>query len=100
MATDPEQSIVPPSQSRGGGNAPDDDEVARKGDWAGHAAEGIVPAPPADQSGVDPSAGDDAGAATNGGADLPDVKDLEPSKRDTALNAMQTVRDYAATKRG
>jgi hypothetical protein len=127
MTTDPENSIVPPSQTRGG-NAPDADEVARKGDWAGQAAEGIVPAEqggsdapremlapdpelgssvlgqttgsdePATDSGVDSSAGDDAEATTSGGANLPDAEGIDPSIRNAAMSAMQAVRDYAATK--
>jgi hypothetical protein len=127
MTTDPEKSIVPPSQARGG-NAPDADEVARKGDWAEHAAEGIVPAEqggsdapremlapdpelgssvlgqttgsdvPATDSGVDSSAGDDADATTRDGANLPDREGIDPSVRHAAMNAMQAVRDYAKTK--
>jgi hypothetical protein len=41
--TDQEQSIVPPSETSGGA-APDAQETAEKGDWAGKAGEGIVPA--------------------------------------------------------
>jgi hypothetical protein len=126
MTTDPEKSIVPPSQTSGG-NAPDADEVARKGDWAGHAAEGIVPAEqggsdapremlapdpelgssvlgqttgsdePATDLGVDSSAGDNA-EATNGRANLPVTEGVEPSVRAAAMNAMQAVRDYTKTK--
>jgi hypothetical protein len=127
MTTEPEKPIVPPSQTRGG-NAPDADEVARKGDWAGHAAEGIVPAEqggsdapremlppdpelgssvlgqttgsdePATESGVDSSAGDDA-EATSAAANLPPVPEgVDPSIRKAAMNAMQAVRDYTATK--
>jgi len=42
MATDPEKTIVPPSQTRGV-TAPDAVEVARKGGWARHAANGVEP---------------------------------------------------------
>jgi hypothetical protein len=127
MATDPQNSIVPPSQTAGG-NASDADEVARKGDLAERAAEGISPAEqaesdaprgkpapdpelgssvlgqttgsdePATASGVDSSAGDDTDATTSDGADLPDGEGVEPPIRHVAMDAMQTVRDYAATK--
>jgi hypothetical protein len=73
MPTDPEQPIVPPSQTTGGNE-------------------------PATESGVDSSAGDDADATTSAGANLPDEEAAEPSIRDAATNAMQTVRDYAKTK--
>jgi hypothetical protein len=127
MTTDPEKSIVPPSQTSGG-NAPDADEVARKGDWAGHAADGIVPAEqggsdapremlapdpelgssvlgqttgsdePATESGVDSSAGDDAEATASAGANLPHGEGVERSVRDAAMNPMQAVHDYHKTK--
>jgi len=109
--TDPEQSIVPPSQTSGG-TAPDAQETAKKGDWAGHAAQGIVPAElggadapremladdpelvssvlgqstgsdePATEWGVDLSAGDNADATTHGGPNLPDDPDVEPDLKD------------------
>lgn len=98
MATEPQQSIVPPTQQRGG-TAPDEQEIARKGEWASHAEQGIVPAEqggsdapqemlgddpqlggavlgqttgseePATQDGIDPSAGDNADATTFDGPD-------------------------------
>jgi hypothetical protein len=100
MATDPENSTVPPSQTTGG-NAPDADEVAQKPDpELGSSVLGQTTGSdePATASGVDPSAGDDTDATTSGGANLPDGEDVEPSIRHTAMNAMQTVRDYAKTK--
>jgi hypothetical protein len=121
-ATDPEQSIVPPSQTSGGG-APDAQEVAEKGDWAGHAAEGIVPAKdggadapremlgddpelpsgalgqttgsdePATETGVDLSGGDNADATSQGGANLPDDPDAEPDVKDGMAKPLREV-DY------
>ena len=119
-ATDPEQSIVPPSQTSGG-TAPDAQEVAEKGDWAGRAAEGIVPsdlggadAPsemlgddpelgssvagqttgndePATETGVDLSAGDNADATSQGGPPaMPDDPNAEPDVKD---GAAQPVRE-------
>ena len=94
-ATNPEQSIVPPSETSGG-TSPDAEENAQTGDWAGHAVEGIVPAElggadapremlaedpelessvlgqttgsdePATETGVDLSAGDNADATSQG----------------------------------
>ena len=91
MATDPEESTVPPSEQRGG-TTPDDQEALDKGDWAGKAAEGIVPAEqggsdaPREMLGedpeLDPSGGDNADATTDGGANLP--QDAEPDLKDAA----------------
>lgn len=111
MAIDPSQSTVPPSEQRGG-STPDADEAQQKGDWAGQASEGIVPpeqggsdAPremlgedpelgssvlgattgsdePATESGIDLSAGDNADATTNGGANLPGDANAEPDVKD------------------
>jgi len=113
MAIDPSQSTVPPSEQRGG-STPDAAEAREKGDWAGQAAEGIVPAKdggsdapremlgedpelgssvlgattgsddPATESGVDLSAGDNADATTNGGAKLPAEDGAEPDVKDAA----------------
>jgi hypothetical protein len=121
-ATDSEQSIVPPSQTSGG-TAPDAQEVAEKGDWAGHAAGGIVPAEdggsdapremladdpeltssalgqttgsdePATETGVDLSAGDNADATTQGGANLPDDPNAEPDVKDGMAKPLREV-DY------
>ena len=111
--TDPQNSIVPPSE-RSGGAAPDDEEVARKGDWAATAAEGIVPAEdgganapeelkaddpelespvagrttgsdePATETGIDLTAGDNADATSHGGPTLPDDPNVEPDVKDGA----------------
>ena len=113
MPIDPSQSVVPPSE-QSGGTSPDEAEAREKGDWAGTAAEGIVPAEdggsdapremlgedpelgssvlgattgsdePATESGVDLSAGDQADATTDGGANLPGEQDAEPDVKDGA----------------
>jgi hypothetical protein len=109
--SDDEQGSEKPSEQRGG-TTPDAAETREKGEWAGKAGEGIVPADlggsdaprdmladdpelessvlgettgsdePATESGVDLSAGDSADAATDGGPDLPD--DAEPDTKDVA----------------
>lgn len=82
MATGPEKTIVPPDPELGSsvlGQTTSSDE-------------------PATDSGVDSSAGDAADATTSGGPGLP-VGDVDPAIRNAAMNAMQAVRDYAATKR-
>jgi hypothetical protein len=115
MTTEPEKSTAPPSPTSG--NAPDADEIARKGNFAG---QGMVPAPPegsgappetlapdpalATESGVDLSAADDADATTSGGASPPTGPGAKPSvgdikKADAAMDPAQAVHDYAATKR-
>jgi hypothetical protein len=111
--TDPEQSIVPPSETSGG-QSPDPQEKAQKGDWAAHADEGLVPADlggadapremlaedpdletsvlgqttgsdePATETGVDLSAGDNADATAQGGPGLPDDPNAEPDFKDGA----------------
>ena len=98
-----------PSEQRGG-TTPDEKEARAKGEWGGKAGEGIVPAElggsdapremlaedpeldsavlgrttgsdePATEEGVDLSAGDDADATADGGADLPE--DAEPDLKD------------------
>ncbi|HWC87417.1 MAG TPA: hypothetical protein VG388_12830 [Solirubrobacteraceae bacterium] len=120
MATDPEQSIVPPSEMRGG-TTPDAEESARKGDWAGQAGKGIVPpeqggadAPremlaedpelessvlgqttgsdePATESGIDLSAGDNADATSHGGPNLPDEPGVEPDMKDGAAKPVREI---------
>jgi hypothetical protein len=105
----------PPSEQRGG-TTPDEAEVLEKGPWAETAAEGIVPAElggsdapremlaedpqlgspvlgettgseePATESGVDPSAGDEADATSDGGpepqeGEEPDLKDAAAPPR-------------------
>jgi len=105
----------PPSEQRGG-TTPDDAEIRAKGPWAETAAKGIVPAElggsdapremlaedrqlgssvlgettgsdePATESGIDPSAGDEADATSDGGPELPeggepDLKDAGAAPR-------------------
>src|SRR6476646_4296283 len=98
-----------PSEQRGG-STPDADEARAKGEWAGQAADGIVPAElggsdapremlgddpelessvlgettgsdaPATASGIDLSAGDDADATSDAGPTPP--ADAEPDLKD------------------
>ena len=98
-----------PSEQRGG-TTPDEQEAREKGEWAGTAAEGIVPAEqggsdapeemldedpelessvlgrttgsdePATEEGVDLSAGDNADATTDGGPERPEGE--EPDMKD------------------
>jgi len=107
-----EQGSEKPSEQRGG-TTPDEAEVREKGEWARGAAEGIVPsdlggsdAPrdileedpelesavlgettgsdePATEGGVDLSAGDNADAVTDGGAEVP--QDREPDTKDVGI---------------
>ncbi|HWF52446.1 MAG TPA: hypothetical protein VG294_17525 [Solirubrobacteraceae bacterium] len=120
--TDPEESIVPPSEARGG-TTPDPQEAAQKGDWAGNADEGVVPAElggsdapremladdpelesgvlgqttgsdePATETGVDLSAGDNADATNLGGANLPEDENVEPDMKDGAGKPLREM-DY------
>ena len=110
--SDQEQGPQAPSEQRGG-TTPDAKEAREKGEWAGTAAEGVVPADlggsdaprdmlaedpqldssvlgrttgsdePATEGGVDLSAGDNADAATDGGPDVP--SDAEPDTKDIGL---------------
>jgi hypothetical protein len=86
-ATDPQQSIVPPSQTSGG-TPPDAEEVARKGDWAGRAAEGIVPA----AEGIVP--------AEQGGGDAPREMLGEDPELVTSVVGQTTGSDEPATETG
>lgn len=109
MAAENEQGAEKPSEQRGG-TTPDEAEAREKGEWAGTADEGVVPAElggsdapremldedpelgsevlgettgsdePATDGGVDLSGGDEADAATDGGPELPD--DAEPDTKD------------------
>jgi hypothetical protein len=98
-----EADDVKPSEQRGGTNA-SEREAREKGGWVESAAEGIVPAElggsdapsepdaalgrttgsdePATAEGIDLSAGDNADATTDGGAERPD--DAEPDLKDAA----------------
>lgn len=117
-----EQGSQKPSEQRGG-TTPDAAEAREKGEWAGKAGEGIVPADlggsdaprkmlaedpelgssvlgrttgsdePATDGGVDLSAGDHADAVTDGGPDLP--QDAEPDLKDAAAAARQADIDSA-----
>jgi hypothetical protein len=104
-----------PSEQRGG-TTPDEAEAKEKGPWGGQAGEGIVPAEeggsdapremldedpelgssvlgrttgsdePATEGGIDRTAGDDADATTDGGAEPPagaepDLKDVGAAAR-------------------
>lgn len=110
------QGPVKPSEQRGG-TTPDDAEAHEKGQWAGTAGEGIVPAElggsdapremladdpkldssvlgvttgsdePATESGIDASGGDEADAVTDAGPDLP--QGAEPDLKDAAAAAVQ-----------
>ncbi|MEK6328683.1 MAG: hypothetical protein AABM66_14335 [Actinomycetota bacterium] len=107
--SDREQGPQKPSEQRGG-DTPDETEAREKGQWAGKASEGVVPADlggsdapremlaedpeldssvlgqttgsdePATESGIDPSGGDNADAETDGGPDLP--QEAEPDVKD------------------
>ena len=119
-ASDREQDAQQPSEQRGG-TTPDEAEARAKGEWAGRADEGVVPAElggsdapremlagdpelgssvlgattgsdePATESGVDLSAGDHADALTDGGLDIPD--DAEPDLKDVGAAAREAQRD-------
>lgn len=108
---DQEQGPHEPSEQRGG-TTPDAAETREKGEWAGKAGEGVVPADlggsdappdmleedpelesavlgrttgsdePATEGGIDLSAGDDADAVTDGGTELPEGGG-EPDQKDT-----------------
>jgi hypothetical protein len=116
-ASDP---VHKPSEQRGG-TTPDDAEAREKGQWAGTADEGVVPADlggsdapremladdpelgssvlgrttgsdePATESGIDRSAGDHADAVTDGGPDVP--ADGEPDLKDVSAAAREADRD-------
>ena len=121
--SDREQGPQKPSEQRGG-TTPDATEAREKGQWAGTADEGIVPADlggsdapremlaedpelgssvlgettgsdePATESGVDLSGGDHADAVTDGGPDLP--QDAEPDLKDVAAASRQADIDSAS----
>jgi hypothetical protein len=111
-----QQDHVKPSEQRGG-DALHDKEADEKGQWAGTAGEGIVPAElggsdapremladdpqlgssvlgvttgsdrPATETGIDRSGGDKADAVTDGGPDL--QPGVEPDLKDTAAAAIR-----------
>jgi hypothetical protein len=120
--SDEGQGSQKPSEQRGG-TTPDAAEAREKGQWAGTADEGIVPAElggsdapgemlpddpelgssvlgrttgsdePATDSGVDLSAGDHADAVTDGGPEVP--QEAEPDLRDAGAAARQADVDSA-----
>ncbi len=122
---DDEQGTQKPSEQRGG-TTPDEAEAREKGEWAGTAADGVVPADlggsdapremldedpelgssvlgrttgsdePATEDGVDPSGGDNADATTDGGPDVP--RDEEPDLRDAASGPPQSAIESARPK--
>lgn len=122
--SDEEQGRQKPSEQRGG-TTPDEAEARAKGQWAGTADEGIVPAElggsdapremlaedpelgssvlgrttgsdePATDSGVDLSAGDHADAVTDGGPEVP--QDAEPDLKDVGAAARQAGVDAAGS---
>jgi hypothetical protein len=119
-ASDRDQDAHKPSEQRGG-TTPDEVETREKGEWAGSADKGVVPAElggsdapremladdpelgssvlgqttgsdePATESGIDLSAGDNADAVTDGGPDVP--ADAEPDLKDVAAAAREAERD-------
>jgi hypothetical protein len=121
--SDEEQGAQKPSEQRGG-TTPDDAEAREKGQWAGTADEGVVPADlggsdapremlaedpelgssvlgqttgsdePATETGVDRSGGDHADAVIDGGPDVPE--DAEPDLKDVAAAARQADADAAS----
>jgi hypothetical protein len=121
--SDEEQGPQKPSEQRGG-TTPDAAEAREKGQWAGTADEGIVPAElggsdapremlaedpelgssvlgettgsdePATESGVDLSGGDHADAVTDGGPDVP--QDAEPDLKDVGAATRQADIDSAS----
>lgn len=112
-----------PSEQRGG-TTPDEAEAREKGVWAGRAGEGVVPADlggsdaasemldedpelessvlgrttgskePATEDGIDLTAGDEADATTDGGADPPEG--AEPDTKDIGAPRRQPNTDNAA----
>ena len=113
-----------PSEQRGG-TTPDEAEAREKGEWAGQAGEGVVPAElggsdaprelldedpelessvlgrttgsdePATESGVDIGAGDEADATTDGGNTAP-PEGVEPDTKDIGAPTRQPNTDNAA----
>jgi hypothetical protein len=119
MASDEQRT---PSEQRGG-TTPGEDETREKGQWAGKAADGVVPAElggsdapdemlsddpelggsvlggtaatdePATDEGIDRTAGDEADATSDGGATKP--ADAEPDLKDAAAAPRQVDVDSA-----
>jgi hypothetical protein len=113
---DDDQDAPRPSEQRGG-TTPDEAEARAKGEWAGTADQGVVPATlggsdapremladdpelgsdvlgettgsdePATEEGIDRTAGDNADAVRDGGPDVP--ADAEPDLKDVAAAARE-----------
>jgi len=120
--SDEERGAQKPSEQRGG-TTPDEAEAREKGEWAGQAGEGVVPAElggsdaprdmleedpeldsevlgkttgsdePATEGGIDLSAGDHADAVTDGGAEPPPGE--EPDTKDVGLSPRPSDSDSA-----
>ena len=118
--SDEDRGAQKPSEQRGG-TTPDDAEAREKGPWAAQASEGIVPAElggsdapremlaedrelgssvlgettasdePATEAGVDPDAGDEADATSDGGPEPPEG--AEPDLKDAAAAPRPLDRD-------
>src|SRR3954454_24183875 len=121
-ASDRDQDAQEPSEQRGG-TTPDEAEVREKGEWPGSAQEGVVPAQlggsdapremladdpelgsaalggtaesdePATEGGIDLSAGDNADATSDGGAEVPEG--VEPDFKDATAGPRQVDADSA-----
>ena len=121
--SDHEQDRTVPSEQRGG-TTPDEAEAREKGQWAGRAQDGVVPAElggsdapremldsdpelgsevlgrttrsdePATESGIDPSGGDDADAVTAGGPAPTGAP--EPDLKDAGAAAREAGKDSDA----
>jgi hypothetical protein len=121
--SNPDEPRVNPTEQRGG-STPGDAEARRKGEWAGNAEDGVVPAElggsdapremldedpqlgssvlgettgsdtPATDEGVDPSGGEHADAVTDGGA--APVRGAEPDLKDAAAGPRQADLESAA----
>ena len=117
-----EQGIRKPSEQRGG-TTPDATEAREKGEWAGTAQDGVVPAElggsdapremlaedpdlgsgvlgqttgsdePATDDGIDRRAGDHADATTDGGPEVPEG--VEPDLRDAASGPPESAKESA-----
>lgn len=117
-----DKAEVRPTEQRGG-TSPGDDEARAKGEWAATAQEGVVPAElggsdapsgmldsdpdlgssvlgattgsdePATDRGVDPGAGEDADAVTDGGA--PPPPGHEPDLKDATAGPRASDREAA-----
>lgn len=118
--SDDQRGQEKPSEQRGG-TTPDEKEAREKGEWAGRADEGVVPAElggsdapeemldedpelestvlgettgsdePATDGGVDLEAGDNADAVSDGGPDVPE--DAEPDVKDIGAASRQADSD-------